>query len=71
MIYCVIPAGLERDMFDRLADYYADDPNVRVIADRRRRERRSLSGHRAPGDQRQVRDRRRPRIPGHLLATPA
>jgi hypothetical protein len=71
MIYCVIPEGLERDLFDQLADYYADDPNVRVITERRHRERRSSDCYRAPGDQRQVRDRRRPRIPGHLLPTPA
>jgi hypothetical protein len=69
MIYCVIPYDLRIELFDRLADYYAEEPNVRVITDRRRRERRSLNGHRTPGDQRRVRDRRRPRIPGHLPPT--
>jgi hypothetical protein len=71
MIYCVIPQGHERELFDRLADYYADDPNVRVIIERRHAERRSFNGRRAPGDERQVRDRRRPRIPGDLLPTSA
>ena len=71
MIYCVIPAPLEDELFDKLTRYYADDPNVTVIVDRRkgsRRERRS-----AGGGQRALRDRRRPRVTGELpeLATDA
>ena len=28
MIYCVVPEELADELYDRLADYYADDPNV-------------------------------------------
>ena len=44
MIYCVVPEELAPDLYDRLADYYEDDPNVTVIVDRRQR------GSRAPVD---------------------
>lgn len=36
MIYCVVPEELAAELFDRLADYYADDPHVEVIIDRRK-----------------------------------
>jgi hypothetical protein len=73
MIYCVVPEEMAPEMYDRLASYYEDDPNVEVIIDRRKSERRT---RRAAGSatrliegeehapQRQVRDRRRPRITG-------
>jgi hypothetical protein len=35
MIYCVVPPALADELFDKLVDYYADDPNVEVIVDRR------------------------------------
>ena len=35
MIYCVVPQALAPELYDRLADYYRDDPNVQVIIDRR------------------------------------
>ena len=35
MIYCVVPRPLEDELFDRLTDYYKDEPNVEVIVDRR------------------------------------
>lgn len=63
MIYCVVPQELAPELFDKLADYYADDPNVEVIIDRRQGERR---GEGDGGGQRQVRDRRRPRVPGEF-----
>jgi hypothetical protein len=66
MIYCVVPEELAPELYDKLAAYYADDPNVKVIIDRRHRERRS-KGKDAGGDsahQRETRDRRRPRVPG-------
>ena len=63
MIYCVVPQELAPDLYERLADYYADDPNVEVIIDRRKGERRTEGDG---GGQRQVRDRRRPRIPGEF-----
>ena len=35
MIYCVVPRPLEDELFDRLTEYYKDEPNVEVIVDRR------------------------------------
>ncbi len=66
MIYCVVPEPLADELFDKLTGYYADDPNVTVIVDRRqasRRERDSVGG-----GQREVRDRRRPRVTGEFPA---
>jgi len=70
VIYCVVPEPLADELFDKLSAYYADDPNVTVIVDRRKGSRRER-GEPVPDDQRQVRDRRRPRVPGELpeLAT--
>jgi hypothetical protein len=63
MIYCVIPRELEGDLYDKLVEYYKDNPNVTVIVDRREGEdRRNGSG--AGGGKRELRDRRRARIPG-------
>jgi len=65
MIYCVVPEELAPELYDKLADYYKDDPNVKVIIDRRKSERRGRAG--GEGDeqqQRETRDRRRPRVPG-------
>ena len=64
MIYCVVPQELEPELYEKLADYYADDPNVEVIIDRRKAERRDAAE--GAGGQRQVRDRRRPRVPGEF-----
>jgi hypothetical protein len=63
MIYCVVPQELAPELYDKLAGYYADDPNVEVIIDRRQGERRTEGDG---GGQRQVRDRRRPRVPGEF-----
>ena len=65
MIYCVVPEELAPALYDKLAEYYADDPNVEVIIDRRRGERRS---HERPpeADQRMIRDRRRRGVPGEF-----
>jgi hypothetical protein len=64
MIYCVIPEPLADELYPKLTTYYEDDPNVRVIIDRRRSERRSR-GEEPPADgRREVRDRRRPRATG-------
>ena len=62
MIYCVVPEPLAGELYERLADYYADDPNVTVIVDRRKKERRVPGS--GGGGQREVRDRRRPRVTG-------
>src|SRR3989337_2513160 len=56
MIYCVIPRELEDELFDKMVDYYADNPDVAVIVDRRDgANRRSGKSY---GGQREVRDRR-------------
>ena len=36
MIYSVVPEELADEMYDKLVAYYADDPGVEVIIDRRR-----------------------------------
>jgi len=64
MIYCVIPEALEEELLEKLTAYYADDDNVTVIVDRRSAERRSAEDDVAHDEQRQIRDRRRPRVPG-------
>lgn len=35
MIYCVIPRELVADLYDKMVEYYADNPNVEVIVERR------------------------------------
>jgi hypothetical protein len=69
VIYCVVPEALANNLLDKLTDYYAGDPGVTVIVDRRKSSRRE--GGSSGGGKREVRDRRRPRIPGELpeLAT--
>ncbi len=70
MIYCVVPHELEADLFDKLVAYYADNPSVQVIVDRRTgpdRRRGREAGEFA--EQRETRDRRRPRMPGTFAAT--
>ena len=71
MIYCVVPEALEDELLDRLSEYYADDPNVSVIVDRRKASRRKPGASDAAHNSREVRDRRRPRVTGELpeLAT--
>jgi hypothetical protein len=65
MIYCVIPEVLEGELYDKLADYYEDDPNVTVIVDRRKSERRSPASA-GDGHKRELRDRRRRGITGDI-----
>lgn len=70
MIYCVVPEPLADELYDKLASYYADDPNVKVIIDRRKSERRNAEDRRdddrkVDGDpRREIRDRRRTRAKG-------
>jgi hypothetical protein len=71
MIYCVIPRELADELYDKMVEYYKDNPNVTVIIDRREGpDRRRVSGG-AGGGQREVRDRRRARIPGTFPETDA
>ena len=67
MIYCAIPAELADELFDKLTEYYKDNPNVEVIVDRRTGPDRRKG--KSPGGKREVRDRRRPRAPGTVLGT--
>ena len=69
MIYCVIPSELEAELFDKMVEYYKDNPNVTVMLDRRdgpdRRQGKSYGGKRL------TRDRRRARVPGTFPKTDA
>ncbi len=62
MIYCVIPRELESELYDKMLSYYADNPNVTVIVDRRTGPDRRRT--RASGGMREIRDRRRARAVG-------
>jgi hypothetical protein len=67
MIYSVVPEELAPELYERLVDYYKDDPNVKVIIDRRRSERRARGlEDDPPAQQRETRDRRRARVPGEF-----
>jgi hypothetical protein len=72
VIYCVIPPELADDLYDKMVDYYKDNPNVTVIVDRRDGpDRRSTRDAAEFKEQRETRDRRRPRIPGTFPSTDA
>ena len=59
MIYCVIPPELADELYDKMVEYYKDNPNVTVIVDRREGPDRR-SGKDAGGEyERKIRDRRR------------
>jgi hypothetical protein len=66
MIYCVIPEALAEELYEKLSKYYESDPNVEVIVDRRKSERRARGS--TGGGKREIRDRRR-RRPGSFLST--
>jgi hypothetical protein len=69
VIYCVIPRELADQLYDKMVEYYADNPNVQVIVDRRtgpdRRQGKEFGGKRV------LRDRRRRRVPGTFPDTDA
>jgi hypothetical protein len=69
MIYCVIPPELADELFDKLTEHYADNPNVTVIVDRRTGPDRRRG--KSAGGKRELRDRRRPRAPGTFLPSDA
>jgi hypothetical protein len=72
MIYCVIPPELEDELFDRLVEYYKDNPNVEVIIDRRSGPDRRQGQAPTEFKQRRVtRDRRRSRASGTFPKTEA
>ena len=61
MIYCVIPRELAEELYDKMVDYYKDNPNVTVIVDRREGKDRRKAGDQRLEDkeQRTTRARRR------------
>ena len=67
MIYCVIPRELEDELYEKMVEYYKDNPNVTVIVDRREGEDR-----RAGRDlRRQARDQGPPPSPRRRARSPA
>ena len=67
MIYCVIPRELETELFDKMVEYYAGNPDVTVIVDRREGpDRRDGTSY---GGKREIRDRRRARATGTFPST--
>jgi hypothetical protein len=65
VIYCVIPRELADELYEKMVDYYKDNPNVTVIVDRREGpDRRSTHDAGEHADKRVLRDRRRRRVPG-------
>jgi hypothetical protein len=72
MIYCVIPRELADELYEKMVEYYKDNPDVTVIVDRRegndRRAGKDAGEHK---EQREIRDRRRARIPGTFPDTDA
>jgi hypothetical protein len=72
VIYCVIPEPLADELLEKMEAYYADDPNVEVIVDRRKSSRRKGGRDGTPeSEQRVQRDRRRQRVTGEMPAAPA
>jgi hypothetical protein len=70
MIYCVIPAELEHELYDKLVEHYSGNPDVTVIVDRRSGpDRRQGEPSAEVKERRQIRDRRRARPAGDFLAT--
>jgi hypothetical protein len=65
MIYCVIPRELADQLYDKMVEYYRDNPNVEVIVDRRAgADRRSGAVEPSVKEKRRLRDRRRHRVEG-------
>jgi hypothetical protein len=64
MIYCVIPRELADDLYPKMVEYYKDNPNVTVIVEQREGPDRRAGKERPDSEQRELRDRRRRRIPG-------
>jgi hypothetical protein len=72
MIYCVIPRELEPELYEKMVEYYKDNPNVTVIIDRRDGpDRRAGQEDGSFKEQREIRDRRRARAPGTFPETDA
>jgi hypothetical protein len=71
VIYCVIPRELADELYDKMVEYYKDNPNVEVIIDRRAGpDRRRGKPAAEVAEKRKTRDRRRQR-PGTFPDTDA
>jgi hypothetical protein len=71
MIYCVIPQELADELYDKMVEYYKDNPNVTVIVERRGGpDRRRGKPDAEVREQREIRDRRRAH-PGRFPGTDA
>jgi hypothetical protein len=70
MIYCVIPRELADELYDKMVEYYKDNPNVTVMVERRdgpnRRTGQDASEFK---NRREIRDRRRRRVSGTFPET--
>ena len=71
MIYCVIPRELADQLYPKMVEYYKDNPNVTVIVEQREGPDRRSGKARPESEQRELRDRRRRRIPGTFPETDA
>jgi hypothetical protein len=72
MIYCVIPRELADELYDKMVEYYKDNPNVTVIVDRREGpDRRTGKPDPEVLEKRETRDRRRRRVTGTFPDTDA
>ena len=72
VIFCVIPRELEADLYEKMVEYYKDNPNVTVITDRREGpDRRSAHPAAEHKERRTIRDRRRARAVGTFPETDA
>ena len=69
MIYCVIPQALADELYDKMVAYYADDPNVTVIIDRREGPDRRAGESGGHDERRVIRDRRKRRATGTFPPT--
>ena len=63
----MIPREFESELYSKMVEYYKDNPNVTVIVDRREGDDRRNG--REYGGKREIRDRRRARIPGTFPET--
>jgi hypothetical protein len=70
MIYCVIPRELADELYDKMVEYYKDNPNVTVIIDRRDGPDRRSGKDEGGKFTRTIRDRRRAH-PGKFPETDA
>ena len=68
----MIPRELEGELYEKMVEYYKDNPNVTVIVDRREgADRRAGEDPAEFKERRETRDRRRARIPGTFPETEA